>query len=242
VPSLALINGEDGREISFRPERLFLAGYTGRDRDHVLRHIEELAAEGIPAPERVPEVYPGVADKVQVGGQLPAGHGWSSGEVEYVLLVTAHGTLVGVGSDHTDRDLERASVVTSKQAFPKIIGQRVSPLDSLVSQWHDCTLRSWVTIAGERRLYQNGSLGSLIAPQDLPGLISASDCRAGTVIFSGTVPATMPAPKTGLVRFEGEIVRADGTPLLSCTYVYEAAPATFRRAGLRMPGESDAEA
>ena len=225
MPLLALIDAEDGREIAIRPERLFLAGYTGRDRDSVLRHIEELAAEGIPPPGRVPDVYPGVADAVQVGGELPAGRGWSSGEVEYVLLVTDYGTFVGVGSDHTDRELERTSVVTSKQAFPKIIGQRVWPLDSIASEWDDCMLRSWLTMAGERHLYQDGSLGSLIAPHDLPGLLSPSDLRAGTVIFSGTVPATMVAPKAGLIRFEGAIVRADGTPLMSCAYVYEAAPA-----------------
>ncbi|MBI3328109.1 MAG: DUF2848 family protein [Nitrospinae bacterium] len=118
---LTLTNSVDGQQIGFQPRHLILGGYTGRDREHVQRHIDELVAAGIPAPASVPELYPGHAAAIQIGGVLPAGSGWSSGEVEYVLFVTAQGVYVGVGSDHTDRALERTSIVAAKQAFPMTI-------------------------------------------------------------------------------------------------------------------------
>ena len=90
-------------------------GYTGRDRAAVERHIRELEREGVPAPPRVPMCY-AVANHllIQGGGMVEVCGGTTSGEAEPVLLVTPRGVLVGVGSDHTDRQLERQCVARSK--------------------------------------------------------------------------------------------------------------------------------
>lgn len=223
---LALTSAADGTGLLLRPRRLFLAGYTGRDREHVQRHIDELLAQGIPAPEHVPELYPGVAEAIQVGGRLPPGRGWSSGEVEYVLFVADRGVYVSVGSDHTDRELERTAVVAAKQAFPKIVGSQVWPLSDLAGGWDSLVLRAWVSDGGGRRLYQESLLVTIISPLDLLGLIPGESQGDGLVVFSGTVATLARAPATGLCRFEGELLRPDGRVLVACSYEYEAAPAS----------------
>src|SRR5437588_13011976 len=43
--------------LSIDVEQVLLSGYTGRDRAHVLEHIQELERLGIAPPPRVPMVY-----------------------------------------------------------------------------------------------------------------------------------------------------------------------------------------
>lgn len=235
---LPLIDAIGGREVSFLPRRLFLAGYTGRDREHIQRHIDELLAQGIPAPEKVPELYPGMAEAIQVGGRLPPGRGWSSGEIEYVLFETASGVYVGVGSDHTDRELERRSVVAAKQAFPKIVGRQVWPLSHLAPDWDSLILRSWLSQGTDRRAYQDSPLAAIIPPLELLGLIPAPERGEGLVIFSGTVAALQPAPASGPWRFDGELLAPGGRVLAACSYEYEAGPSHVSGFGFRVSGSN----
>src|ERR1051325_10570065 len=139
---MQLTNAANGSQVDFVPQRVVLAGYTGRDRAAVQRHVDELLAQGIPAPEHTPELYRTDAGAIQIDGTLSRGNGWSSGEVEFVLLVANNATYVGIGSDHTDRDLERTSVIDAKRSFPKIIGQQVWPLQDLLRDWDSLALRS----------------------------------------------------------------------------------------------------
>jgi hypothetical protein len=220
---LHLTDATNGRSLSFQPTRVVLAGYTGRDRASVQKHIDELLAHGVPAPEKVPEAYPGLPDRIQVDGELPAGAGWSSGEVEYVLLTTERGVYVGVGSDHTDRDLERTAMVPAKQAFPKILGAQVWPLEQLTAEWDTLLLRSWITWDGNRRPYQEGSIALIMAPADLL-TFAGGDGPPGLVVYSGTVPGVEGPPAAGHCRFEGELARPDGRVLASVSYSYQAGP------------------
>jgi hypothetical protein len=201
---------------------VLLAGYTGRDRVAVQRHIDELAEQGIPPPPEVPVVYPGA--ELQVDGELPASIGWSSGEVEFVLLVTRSGTFVGVGSDHTDRELERTDMIPAKQAFPKIVGGTVWPLETLLPFWDELVLDSWLSRGQRRRQYQEGPLAEILRPEDLLNLINPGMRGPGLALFSGTVPALRPPPRTGHWRFQGELVTADGRALSRCQYEYRAGP------------------
>lgn len=221
---LTLAIGGSGLPFAFRPSHVVLAGYTGRDRDSVLRHIEELKEDGIPPPETVPALYPGQARGLQVGGALAAGGGWSSGEIEYVLFWAEAGTFVGVGSDHTDRELERTSIVASKHAFPKVVGQHVWPLESLRGEWDSLVLWSWVIRNGVRHLCQEGTLAILLPPADLIELIPAGDRTPGLVVFSGTVPASGRAPREGVWEFEGQLARPNGDVLAEVRYQYCASP------------------
>ncbi len=220
---LTLIEAPQDVPFAFMPTRVVLAGYTGRDRAIVQHHIDELKAQGVPAPEQVPAAYPGLPSLIQIDGTLPAGNGWSSGEVEFVLLTTDRGVYVGVGSDHTDRDLERTAMVPAKQAFPKILGPRIWPLAQLSDDWDSLVLRSWITRDGARQPFQEGSVAMIMTPADLLAFADRG-AGAGLVVYSGTVPAVGQPPTTGPCRFEGELARADGQILATCRYEYEAGP------------------
>lgn len=223
-PALHLTDGSTGRALIVQPRCVILAGYTGRDQEQVRRHIEELREQGIPAPERTPETYGVDAAGLQVGGHLPPGQGWSSGEIEFVLFETAGGLFVGVGSDHTDREIERASFVASKRAFPKIIAADVWPMTALAAEWDELWIRSWISSAGARTLYQEGLLGAILEPDALLALVPSDERGDGLVLFSGTVPALVQAPQSGACRFEGELCAADSRTLARFEYAYEAGP------------------
>ena len=224
VTELHLTDASIGQPLLVRPRRVILAGYTGRDQEQVRRHIEELREQGIPAPERTPETYSVDPGGLQIGGRLASGEGWSSGEIEFVLYEVLEGTYVGVGSDHTDRMIERTSFVASKRAFPKIVSAEVWPVTALESAWDRIVLRSWITADGVRTVYQESLLAAILRPNDLLRLVPSADRGDGLVLFSGTVPAVGPPPETGSCRFEGHLTSPEGATLAGFAYDYEAGP------------------
>src|SRR5471030_2634539 len=100
---------------------LVMAGWAGRDPAAVEAHVRELEALGAPRPTHTPVFYRvassllTTSDVVQVVGPE------TSGEVEFVLVPQSDGLWVGLGSDHTDRGVERTSVALSKQLCAKVV-------------------------------------------------------------------------------------------------------------------------
>jgi len=95
---------------------------------------------------------------------------------------------LGVGSDHTDRELETVDIGRSKRVCPKPICHEVIEISDWTEfDWDACGIRSRV----DGRPYQNGSLASLRPPDDLFALLADQD-RANVVgnliCFGGTVP------------------------------------------------------
>ncbi len=214
--SLEFWDVANNRPLRFEAKQLILAGYTGRDQDSVRRHIEELAQQGVPVPQRVPELFTVNPLSLQVGGTVWANDGTSSGEVEYVLLIEKDDLFVTVGSDHTDRALEALSVEKSKQIYPKVLGKEVWRVNQLVKEWDELILRSFVTEGETEHKYQSGTLGGLITAKSLQELIGQVG-QPGTVIFSGTVPLIDGQVRYGS-RFIGELASPDGRVLTRCSY------------------------
>jgi 4-hydroxyphenylacetate 3-monooxygenase len=164
--------------------QLVVAGYTGSDEAAVRHHIEELAAIGVPAPASVPAYYPLDRSLLTTDPVISVDGGYTSGEVEPVL-VRAEGTCwLTVGSDHTDRDLERDDIGRSKAACPKPVATQAIRLgeDPTVTDWDRIRIRSWV----DGDLYQDGTLAALRPLAD-----TLARCPAGggdLVLFGGTVP------------------------------------------------------
>lgn len=168
---------------------LVIAGWTGRDRAAVERHIAELAAIGVKRPRVVPTFYRLGAGLLTTAGEIEVVGDDSSGEVEFVL-VSAHDALyVAVGSDHTDRKVESYGVTVSKQMCPKPLGRELWALVDLETHWDRLVLRSHVTRMGKRRLYQEGEAGRMLAPRELLARFAGSsgNLPAGTVMFCGTL-------------------------------------------------------
>jgi len=114
----------------------------------------------------------------------------TSGEAEFLLLQHQGVLWVGVGSDHTDRDLETYGVAASKQICDKPIGADFWRYDDVAPHWNQLRLRSYATIDGQRELYQDGSVAQMLPPQRLIALYDGADSLPeGTLMFCGTLAA-----------------------------------------------------
>jgi 4-hydroxyphenylacetate 3-monooxygenase len=166
--------------------RLVVAGYTARDQAAVRAHIDELAAIGVAPPPAVPMVYALDAALITTDSVVTVSGAQTSGEVEPVVVWCAGQRYLGIGSDHTDRELETESVADSKAAAPKPIGSSVLPFDDAVARWDDIAVRSWV----DGDLYQEGQLSAMLRPDDLIGMLAerGEQPTGDAVMFCGTVP------------------------------------------------------
>jgi hypothetical protein len=109
----------------------------------------------------------------------------SSGEAECVLVRSKTGLLVTVGSDHTDREVEAYGVTVSKQVCPKPVARDAWRFDDVVGHWDQLELRAFaVTNHGERRVYQQGTVASLLPAADL---LERAPVAEGAAMFCGTL-------------------------------------------------------
>lgn len=167
-----------------------LAGWTGRDRAALEKHMDELGAVGVARPETVPVFYRcsaarlTTADEIQVVGED------SSGEVEFVLIQTHGGLWVGTGSDQTDRKVESYGITVSKQMCDKPMAPELWLYDEVEAHWDELILRSWAINGGTRELYQQSSVSAMMSPGAL--IRAYTGCAVlpdGAAMFSGTLPA-----------------------------------------------------
>lgn len=203
-----------GATVTMSPQRLVIAGYTASDRDAVERHIAELASLGVAPPPSVPAYYPMPVELLHVGEEISVTSTQTSGEVEPVLFCTGNGWYIGVGSDHTARDVERESIPDSKAACPKPISSAVLPYEEVARRRDTLTLRSHA----DGGLYQEAPLtGLLPIPEIIAGyqrLVPGT--TEGLVVFCGTVPLLSGEFRYS-TTFRAELV-ASGQTLLTCDY------------------------
>jgi hypothetical protein len=210
-----------GTPVGFEAADVILAGYTGRDQESVRRHVEELAAHGVPGPERVPAFYRatpalvGATDRIEVLGNR------TSGEVEFLLFEAGDSLFVGLGSDHTDREHERVSVSHAKQLCPKVVAAGVWRYEDV--HWEKLVLRSFS--GPDRRLYQEGPVEAMLDPLDLLERVRVRIGRAdlaGVLVFSGTLPLL--GELRCEERFSAELVDEHSGRRLSLDYAVDARP------------------
>jgi hypothetical protein len=185
-----LENKQERRELAFRYNRMVNAGYVGKNQEEVRRHIEELAAKGIPGPKSIPVLYPVVCSVLSLDPTIEVYGNETSGEVEYVLcIVTEDEVYVGLGSDHTDRHLEETDIPRAKQICPNLMGRTVWPLAEVESHWDDLLMNANVVKDGKNTLYQEGRLGLLLNPAELMSFVKSKipGPLENLIIYSGTM-------------------------------------------------------
>jgi Protein of unknown function (DUF2848) len=206
-------------QIDFVPNRVVIAGYTGRNQAAVKAHVDELAAQGIPAPQEIPAVFRTTFDRLTTSSDVEVVGGHTSGEAEAVLLTDADRIWVAVGSDHTDRELEKVNISASKQVCPKPVSSEVWNYADVRGRWDDLVLRSWVGEEGREELYQEGPMSAILAPETLLSILRS---RMGerldrSVIYTGTIPL-----RTGIFLakpcFEAELFDPLTGRSLRCRY------------------------
>jgi hypothetical protein len=131
----------------------------------------------------------------------------TSGEVEYVLLTDGGRIYVGVGSDHTDRELERMDILKSKQVCPSVLSKNLWDYEEIKDHWDSIEIRSWVMEDGQRTLYQDSTLSTILPPEELVRLVQqqVDGSLEGIAIFSGTPPLVREQILFS-DRFEGELL------------------------------------
>lgn len=181
----------DTREtVEVNVHQLIIAGWAGRVQAAIDEHIEELKEIGVTPPSSTPLFYRVAANQLTTAPDIQVLGEASSGEVEVVLIGTEQGTLVGIGSDHTDREAEAWSVAHSKQVCAKPVGAQVWRLDSVIDYWDELQMASYATIDGEEVLYQEGPVTGLLHPAELLSRfgLSHAELAPGQVMLCGTLP------------------------------------------------------
>jgi hypothetical protein len=174
------------------------AGWAGRDCAAVAAHVEEMRALGVPAPERVPIVFPVAAAMLTQGDRIQIYSPESSGEVEYALVAARERAVLTVASDHTDRKVEATSIELSKQICPNVLARTAWDYEEVAPHADDLVLRAWVRTDGLWRPYQEAPLAALLPPAYwLARLAGRLPAGRAVVLLSGTVPTLGGAVRYG---------------------------------------------
>jgi hypothetical protein len=191
--NLTVVDANGGRsELEFPVARILDAGFTGKNREGAMKHVEELKAHGVAAPDRIPAYFAVTRELVTTDDEIEVLGDDTSGEVEVVFLFKGDDTYIGVGSDHTDRELEKDSIPKSKVICPKVVSREVWKLADVEPHWERLKLQSWIDVDGQRTLYQEGSLADFLTIGDfLDGVRSVVKDGAldGMVLYMGTMPS-----------------------------------------------------
>ena len=184
------VEARDSTPLTLAIDRAVIAGWTGRDPVARDRHIAELEALGIARPASTPIYYRVAARRLTQDDRIEVSGGDSSGEVEFVLIGWQGRIFVGVGSDHTDRKVESYGVTVSKQMCDKPIAGVLWELEDVIGHWDRMILRAHAVIAGERVLYQEGTLDGMLPVKDLIARgFGEAGLPDGCAMFGGTFAA-----------------------------------------------------
>ena len=222
-----MLRFQTGTEVfEVEPRQLVIAGWTGRDRAAIDHHIEELAAIGVPRPSTVPLYYRVAASLLTQASQIEVLGAGTSGEVEPVLVRARGRWWLTVGSDHTDRDAERAGVALSKQLCAKPIASQAWAWATVVSRADTIGLRSEILEDGKWVRYQDGTLAGIRPLEQLiAGLPADAPVADGLVLFCGTLGALPDASGRGVrpaARMRLQLI--DGDRTLAHEYTTTALP------------------
>jgi len=217
------IEGDGSEKLTFEARKLVNAARSARDTINVRKHMEELRKTGIPVTDEFPIFYPKTPDRITNSDRFGVlTDSKTSGEVEFVLLLDNGNVYVSVGSDHTDRELQKTNLVASKQLYYNVIAPTVWRFEDVKEYWDDLIMRSWVQEKGQRQLYQEGKLVEMLRPEKIIEEIKSrvTGGLSGMVIFSGTLP-TLSGELSYSSRFDMELVDEHAGRAIKHTYFAE---------------------
>lgn len=182
-------SGEQSHKIEIT--RAIVGGWTGRDKEALQHHIDELAKIGVKAPEKTPTFYRVGVSRVSTADAIEVIGDGSSGEVEYALIRFDNRIWVGAASDHTDRVYEHMGITVAKQLCDKPVATEFWPLDEVEAHWDQIKIRSFIQEDGKEVLYQDGDVAGLLSPQELLAHLreEGDELRDGDLLFGGTCGA-----------------------------------------------------
>ena len=185
---LKKLSGEENVNIDF--DQLLVIGFAGRNIEKTMEHIRELEQQlGVPAPKQIPTIFECSLELLTQGKDIKFVGNKTSGEVEYIIVKSGEKIYIGLGSDHTDRELESVSIPKAKQVSPKPIAGELWDYEEVKDHWDQIRLVSYQTINGEEVKYQDGTLSDILPVEKILSVLTE---RIGnidnSIIYSGTVP------------------------------------------------------
>ena len=114
-------------------------------------------------------------------------------------LFIRNGAYVGLGSDHTDRKAEAVGVSLSKQMCAKPVSRDLWRWEDVAPHWDALVLRSYVSVNGKRRLYQEGPVTAM---RPLPELFKLYGDREQVTGRHGHVLRYARSPRRDCARGE----------------------------------------
>ncbi len=196
---------------SVKVERLWFGRHCSRDVEGTRARLDAIRTEGYSVhgnPNLCKKSRYLLTNETAIEVQGPQ----TSGEVEYVIIVDDGEVLVSVGSDHNDRTLGSLwtealgkvyDTAKSKQMVPSVVAREAWRYEEIMDHWDQLTLRSNVTVAGLRIVYQDFLLANLMAPQY--HFRSSPELREnGNVLFGGSSGTALGVP-SDVYQFQSSI-------------------------------------
>jgi hypothetical protein len=181
--------GSEVRDITIA--KLVIAGWTGRDKAKMEEHIAELEKLGVKRPPSTPVFYRASAARLTQAPLIEVPGTASSGEIEPFLINDGGRVLIGIASDHTEREVEAYNITVSKQMCDKPCSSKLWPMDEVKDHWDRLELISCIEEQGKQVTYQQGTLSAMLAPDDLFAALKREGeaFEPGTAMLCGTLPA-----------------------------------------------------
>ena len=184
-----LVDAGKTRRTDLTLTRCYNLGSATRRPETAVAHQEEVKQIGIAIAFDIPapRIYPLGAEIVTSTETITVQGERTSGEVEIVIVVTDD-IYVGVGSDHTDRALERTSIVWSKQACANVLAPKLWRWSDVKDKWDGFTMRSWV----DGRLYQECLTEAFLSPEAMLAVLQERVIalpKRDFCVFGGTIVA-----------------------------------------------------
>lgn len=165
-----------------------VVGFSGKDVEKTMEHIHELEKEGVKCPSEVPVPYqcdPQIVTRKEIIDVIGPK---TSGEAEYLILCHEGKFYIGIGSDHTDREMEAVSIHKSKQVCLKPCSVEFWDYEEVKDHLPQLRLISTQVVDGKEIDYQNGVAGDLlpfdVIIEKVQKEVPLEDC----LIYTGTVP------------------------------------------------------
>jgi hypothetical protein len=181
-----LRTGEEPQTLVTTPHRLYNLGSATVDPNAALAHQREVADVGVRIAFDVPapRIYPMSVNSVTTDDRIGVHSETTSGEVELVLVVHEGEIHLGVGSDHTDRVLEKHSIIWAKQYCPSVLGRKVWRWSDVAARWEDLVLEC--TVDGE--LYQRVNASVFLPPDRIVEILTerVGSLPSSYLVYCGT--------------------------------------------------------
>lgn len=186
--NFTIVTKNGKKSISVDIKNLMVVGFSGKDIAKTMEHIKELEKEGVKCPKDVPVPYqcdPQIVTRKPVIDVIGSK---TSGEAEYLILCHEGKFYIGIGSDHTDRDLEAVSIHKSKQLCLKPCSEEFWDYEDVKDHLAKLHIVSTQVVDGQTVEYQNGVAGDMLPFDMLLEKVKAEAPLEDCLIYTGTVP------------------------------------------------------